>query len=354
MCEFSGVVLPSGSRGVVGYRMLPRPAVERRAAVLAAADDVFLLLQRRAVPALHEIADDAHHLVGAADRPLRLALALPGPDDALHQRRIAGIGIGGAVAEAEEVAGARRRAVGHRMHHRHVALLLPAQHHGFRHGLQDVAQRMDVGVLRVRAELQHQVAVAEVGLERVVREFGHPFELARLQRLQPRAVVEERRAERHRDRQVVRLDLRPEDAGIGRRQLRVALRHGAAVHQEGDPLRQCLEQRLEFRRAVGDDVEGGDDAGGRSGRHHACLMDPVERLALARVGMPCRGIRHPRIRVRLGRSRRHRAAGERTARCGAEAHQQPPPVGDESLPRPRVRTRLSRARLVVVHLSALR
>src|SRR4030095_208743 len=60
---------------------------QRRARPLVAADHELLLGARDAVPELDAVADDAHHLVGAADRPGRLAGAAPDPRDALHLRR---------------------------------------------------------------------------------------------------------------------------------------------------------------------------------------------------------------------------------------------------------------------------
>ena len=94
----------------------------------------------------------------------------------------------------------------------------------------------------VGAELQRDIAVAIPFDQRIVGELRHALEPLRLQRLQPRPVVEQRRADGNSDREIVRLHDRPEDAGIGRREFGIPLGHRTALSQEGDPLGQRLRR----------------------------------------------------------------------------------------------------------------
>src|SRR6478735_7518611 len=123
-----GVELRALAFGIVGIGGLVifAPAAEGRAARLLAAHDRFLLAKRRTVPALDEIADDPHRLVAAVMGPFRLAGARSHPDEMVHQRLVGGVGVGGAVAEAQQVARAFRRLARFGLAHRHRALLLPA------------------------------------------------------------------------------------------------------------------------------------------------------------------------------------------------------------------------------------
>src|SRR5829696_8770791 len=92
-----------GVAGVVGLAVL----AERGPGGLVAADDLLLLVQGGAVPELDEHADDADRLVAAADRPGRLAVVGPDPDQLVHQALVGDVEVGGAVLEAEQVAVAR-------------------------------------------------------------------------------------------------------------------------------------------------------------------------------------------------------------------------------------------------------
>ena len=87
-----------------------------------------------------------------------------------------------------------------------------------------VAQGVEAARLVGRADLEQQVAVGELGLDPVVAEVGHPDQLARDAVGEPEPVVEQRRPEPDRDRQVGRSDRRPEDPALGRREERIARR----------------------------------------------------------------------------------------------------------------------------------
>src|SRR5215213_7963636 len=89
-----------GVAGVVGLAVL----AERGPGGLVAADDLLLLVQGGAVPELDEHADDADRLVAAPDRPGRLAVVGPDPDQLVHQALVGDVEVGGAVLEAEQVA----------------------------------------------------------------------------------------------------------------------------------------------------------------------------------------------------------------------------------------------------------
>jgi hypothetical protein len=75
----------------------------------------------------------------------------------------------------------------------HAAAGLP---YGVEHGVPD-------GVPMVGAHLHQQVAVGELRVEVVVGERPHRLELCRLTRRQPVTTIEQRRAHRDRDRQIV-------------------------------------------------------------------------------------------------------------------------------------------------------
>ncbi|MNI71014.1 hypothetical protein D3C73_1268630 [compost metagenome] len=102
-------------------------AAHGRTAGLDPAQNAFLFLQRRTVPALDEVADNPHRLIAAIGRPGRLVAAGLNPDDAVHGLGIVGIGVGRAVAKTQEVARAlcRHTRFGRGLG-RHTAFLLPA------------------------------------------------------------------------------------------------------------------------------------------------------------------------------------------------------------------------------------
>jgi hypothetical protein len=125
-----------------------------------------LLDQCGAISALDEHADDADRLIGSAGRPGGLIGARLHPDDFVHQRLVAGVEIGGAVLESEKVADRLLAELLDRMG-RQKAVDPPAQRQKVWGVPEDIAQRVDVRFGGVRAELQGDVAVAKVGLERV-------------------------------------------------------------------------------------------------------------------------------------------------------------------------------------------
>src|SRR6202012_1708957 len=84
-------------------------AAEPRAGDAVAPDHVGLLEHPDPVPELDVHADRADHLEGAAVGPGGFAGARGHPDELVHQLGVGGVRVGGAVAEAEEVAGAAAR-----------------------------------------------------------------------------------------------------------------------------------------------------------------------------------------------------------------------------------------------------
>ena len=175
---------------------------ERRTFRLVAADDGLLLLQRRAVPTLDERSDDTHNMIGATPGPGRLVVAIPDPDDPVHQPSVGGIEVGRDVLEAEEVAGrvasGRLDGVGWEE-----ARLRPAQRLKIGEGLQNIAQRVDVGFGRIGVELNQEVAVAAIAIERVIGKARHGNEPLRTPVGQAEAFVEERCPEGYGHREIV-------------------------------------------------------------------------------------------------------------------------------------------------------
>ena len=132
---------------------------ERRAARLFPADDLLLLDERGAIPALDEHADDPDHLIGSPRRPGGFVGIRLHPDDLIDQRLVAGVEVGGAVLESEQVANRLLAELLDRVG-RQEAVNLPAQSEKIGRAPEDVAQRVDVRFGGVRAELQNDVAVA--------------------------------------------------------------------------------------------------------------------------------------------------------------------------------------------------
>src|SRR5262249_29827392 len=93
-----GVEGVAGGLGLVG-------ATEWGAADGLAADRLLLLEHADAIPELDVLADRAHHHVAAAGRPGGLAGGRAHPDELVHERGVGDLGVGGAVAEGEQVAG---------------------------------------------------------------------------------------------------------------------------------------------------------------------------------------------------------------------------------------------------------
>ena len=241
-----------GVGGVVGHHRLGAVGPSSGAPLtFVAADDALLLAERRAVPALDEVADDPDRLVAAAARPRR-ARRRPAATQTtrVHQRGVGAVGVGRAVAEAEEVARALRRGSGPA---RRCTGTLPACAH-LQHQL--VGHRSSrcraargprcPGVLA--QNWMHEVAVAEVGGERVVAETWS----SAAARAASAAASHGRSSKSEApsadgDRQRVGRDHRAEDAAVRRRQPRVELGHRPAVGEEDDALGQPAEQPLERR-----------------------------------------------------------------------------------------------------------
>src|SRR5262249_37082675 len=119
-------------------------AAERRAGVAGPPDHLLLLTQADAVPELHVHPADAHALAGSAARPRRAGGAPRGPGEAIHERAVAHVGVGRAVAEREQVA---RGVVGRGPAARALEPVDgPAQLERAADGAQQLAQGVDDGV----------------------------------------------------------------------------------------------------------------------------------------------------------------------------------------------------------------
>ncbi len=248
-------------------------AVHRRARRFDAADDAFLFLQRCAVPALDEVADDPHGLIAAIGGPGRFVFAGLHPDNLVHGLVVVGIGVGRTVTKAQEVTRALRRLarLGGGLW-RYAAFLFPAHQQQVRQVLHDVAQGVDIGVWRVGGKLQAQVAVALRRFQRVIGEADHADQALGFDGAEAEALIEERLADGDGDGQVIRCHDRAENAGVGGRQFRVDLRHGPAGHQEADALVQRAEQALEVFAVAGQYVERDQHAAGRARCDDAALV----------------------------------------------------------------------------------
>ena len=194
-------------------------AVQRRTGVAAAAEHRLLLVDRDAVPELHQHPDQPHDLVGPTPCPGRFGRVVD-PDQAVGGR--AGR-VRGAVLEAEQVA---RRAG--RAGRRAEAVHLPADLHRPAGVPGDVADGVMDGVRVIAAQLQHQVAVQPRRLERVIGEGRHRGEAPWLGGGEAEPVVEQARAERQGGGQAVGGHGRPEDVAVGRWLPDTQLGHGTA------------------------------------------------------------------------------------------------------------------------------
>ena len=86
---------------------------------------------------------------------------------------------------------------------------LPAHAQQIRRVFDDIPQSVDHRVLRVSANLQEQIAVAESSIQRVIRETRHFLQRFRLLFCQPVTFIKQRFAQRHRNGQIIRGDERP-------------------------------------------------------------------------------------------------------------------------------------------------
>jgi hypothetical protein len=210
---------------------------QRRAGHAVAADHLLLLEHPDPVPELDVLADRADDHVGPARR--ERGLVGVGPDELSHQRWIGHVGVGGAVAEGEQVARGRVRI--------RVApgglerIQRPPWRERTRHHPHQLARRVHDRVALAGADLHQQVAVGPAGVEAIERERAHRGQVARLLRCQPVAVIEQRRAERERDRQRIGRGVASEDAGVRRRVVDLLDADRRAPRQLANAGRQLLQ-----------------------------------------------------------------------------------------------------------------
>ena len=168
-------------------------------------------------------------------------MALPDPHDTVHQPAVGGVEVGGTILETEQVAGrvapGRLDGVG-----RQEAVLLPTERQQIGEVLQEVAQCVDIGLGRIGIELDQEVAVAAIAVERVVGEARHGDEPFRAPVGQAEALVEHRGSIGHGHRQIVGKPLGAEEPVVGGRQLRVGGDLDVARHQGRDPAGQPLHE----------------------------------------------------------------------------------------------------------------
>src|SRR6202042_2665820 len=106
-----------------------------------------------------------------------------GPHDLVHQRLVAGVEIGGAVLESEQVADSLLAELLDRVR-RQEAVNLPAETEKVGRMPEDVAQRVDVRFGGIRAELQDDIAVTITRVESVIGKLFHGDQAGRPEFLQ--------------------------------------------------------------------------------------------------------------------------------------------------------------------------
>ena len=94
-----------------------------------------------------------------------------------------------------------------------------------------------------------------VGVQAIEREGGHRGQVARLLRCQPVAMIEQRRAERERDRQRIGRVVGPEDPGVRRRVVDLLDADRRALRQLANPDGQLLQSEKQLRRRLRDRVQ---------------------------------------------------------------------------------------------------
>ena len=255
-------------------------AMHGRAAIATTTKDGFLLLQWRAVPAFDEVADDAHGLIAAVACPFGLLVTGIDPHHVLHQAAVVCRRVGGAIAETKVVARTLGRAVGARRHDRHRAFLFPAQHQHAGGVLDDVTQGVNGGALGVGTELQGNITVAAIGIQRIVGERDHALQVTGFDRAQPEAVIKQRGTDRQRNGQPVRVDVGAEDAGIRRWVAWVTLLIGAALSQKSHALGQRAQQALQTLAISHQHIKAGQHANRRARGNNALLLDAIKRVGL--------------------------------------------------------------------------
>ena len=298
---------------------------ERRARDAVAADHLLLLEHPDAIPELDVHADRADDQVRAAGGPRRLAAAALDPDQLIHHGGVGDVGVRGPVAEREQVAPVVLD--GRSPLRRLEAVDRPAHHEPPIDRAHQLAERVHDRVALTRADLQEDVAAGPRRVELVVGERGHRGQLARARRSQPVSPVEQRPAERDRDRQRVGAVDRPEDARVGRRVVDLLDTDGVALREEPRLHRERLErleQDLPVRR---DAVERHECGLVLPGREDPRLVGPIEREP-----------ERERLRIYLlrlggGASRRGRARRRLRREPGADGRSDAPGADRSEAPR---------------------
>ncbi len=150
---------------------------------------------------------------------------------------------------------------------------------------------MDISVCSVGAKLNYQIAMAQILLQRVIGEPRHALQLFWLKRLEPKTIIKKRATQTHRDRQVIRGNSRPENAGIGWRKLWIKRQWLATLHEKGCALCQKSEHAFETRAITRQNIERGHETSCRAWCHNAGLMHAIKWLALLQL-VAFRCIRH--------------------------------------------------------------
>ena len=277
----SGQGFAFGVGGVVGNIAFVFHA-QRGAAVFFAAEDGLLLLQRGSIPKFYEMADKAHGLVAAVFGPGRFVFAVfshAAPHYSIGGFGLGHIGIAGAVAETEQVAGSQRAGLGLRQK----AVDTPADNGKLGGVFNQVAQGVLAGFGAEGADLDTDVAVAPFALQFVVGEVFHFLQMLGLMRSEAETFVKQAVAHAERDGEAVRFDDLAEDAAALRGEFGIAVLQFAAFGEEICAGSDGAKKVFEFFGGFGQHVEGGHDGELLVGRGDAGLVGAVEGEAL--VGM---------------------------------------------------------------------
>ena len=196
------------------------------------------------------------------------------PDQLVHQARVAHVGIGGAVAEGEQVACVvcgRRSAPGALK-----AVDAPARGQMAGDRAHQLAHGVGHGVSLPGADRQQHVAVAARRIEVVMREVRHPFQAPGSQCSQAVAAIEQRGAERDRDGQLVRRIDRSENARVRRRVVELLRADRVALRERAGAGAESSQRRFERRAVGGDRVERHERRLRLRRREDPGLVGPVE------------------------------------------------------------------------------
>ena len=147
--------------------------------------------------------------------------------------------------------------------------------------LNDVAQGVDYRVLRIGANLQKQIAVAEGGVQGIIRETRHFLQRFRLLFCQPVARVKQRFSQRNGYGQVIRGNEWPQNAGVHWRQTRVRrIGRRSTGGKKRDARRQQAEQTFQIGFIAGQRIKGHQHHRRLLRRQNARLMLAIKRLRL--------------------------------------------------------------------------